>query len=1204
MLGKSAGEEAPAMSSSGNQPAAEAAPTLPLEAALPTPTALRTELEDLVVKELLGPAGGPLEEVDESRVSDRYLVGILAPRRTVVRAAESDSLASDGAGTVEDGNNDDLALPMDSLAPAAIGLTCTVKGGCTALSVTPSWGRYARERSDTLTTPTGNPKMVWKRYPMGGKSLAVPLVAGDIAAMPADTEQPDVVLRGRVRKLDGDWLVSLFLVNAQLTATRRPKDDELVFQPELQVSAADGSAVFHKRTRRSAAPDDEQLRLEMLYRRHAEFAVGHGVAVDAQTADGDPKAAVSLLTRVTPTYEVPVTTPPTAEDNSALASVVLDMQHLAEMPDGELVASLRALTQAYSGWIASNQARVEAGADGLDDYEGTAREAMEACSQAQERIEAGIALLETNPNAMRAFRFANQAMWQQRVHALLSERKRAGIASTLEELDQPANRSWRPFQLAFVLLNLPGVTQLDHPDRGESAAAVADLLWFPTGGGKTEAYLGLTAYTMAMRRLRGVVGGRLGHAGVAVIMRYTLRLLTLQQFQRAAALICACEVIRRADAGIWGAEPFRIGLWVGMRTTPNTIDDAHESILRAHGSGGGRGTGSPLQLTNCPWCGSEIKSGQDVTVETYSRGRARVFTFCGDQLGRCDFSRSKSPDEGIPVLTVDEEIYRRLPALLIATVDKFAQMPWNGRTQMLFGQVDGYCPRHGFTSPCMDDAGHHPARNGMSAVRRVDHGPLRPPDLIIQDELHLISGPLGSLVGLYESAVDQLCTWTVDGRAVRPKLIASTATIKQAREQLRSLFLRDVRVFPPQGLDVEDNFFSVQRAPGDRYPGRRYIGVAAFGRRLKLALIRVYVAYLSAGQTLFAKYGRAIDPWMTLLGYFNSMRELGGMRRLVDDDVRSRLRDMDRRGMARRHSPALEELTSRKNSRDIPALLDRLEVQHDPAMPPHAKRIPGQTSPYPLDVVLATNMVSVGVDIKRLGLMVVAGQPKGTSEYIQATSRVGRNATAPGLVCTVYNWARPRDLSHYERFAHYHSTFYQHVEALSVTPFAARAVDRGLSAILTALVRLPGGTYNANQAAGQLDRTAALVQSAVAAIARRAAEVTQSAAEGQKVQSQLQSRLDHWLREAAPKPGGARLGYQTERDGLTRPLLQKAGIGDWDIFTCLGSLRDVEPSVNLLLDDRPLDDGYGQGYTQPAAGAADGTLAIQAAATGTAGGQA
>jgi hypothetical protein len=1029
---------------------------------------------------------------------------------------------------------------------------------------------------------------------MGGQPLVVSLAEGDIFSVPADPSQPDVVIRGRIRRLDDDWVVSLFLVNAQVTAGRRPKDDELVFQPEMEVTGSDGSPVFRKRNRRSATVTDEQRRLEMLYRRHVEFAVGHGVAVDAQVASDNPSTAVRLTTCVVPTYEVPMTTPPGVEDNPSLAGVVLDMRRLAEMPDGELLASLRVLTASYADWIKANQIRADAGADGLDEFGPTTKQALDDCREAQIRIEGGIELLASDPQALKAFRFANRAMWQQRIHALHSERRRAGVVSTLEEVDQPDNRSWRPFQLAFVLLNLPGVTRLDHTDRSEAASALADLLWFPTGGGKTEAYLGLTAYTLGLRRLQGVVGGRLGHAGVAVIMRYTLRLLTLQQFQRAAALICACEVIRRADTGTWGAEPFRIGLWVGQRTTPNSIEDAHEAILRAHGAGAGRGTGSPLQLTNCPWCGSEIKSGQDVAVETYSRGRARVYTYCGDQLGRCDFSRARSPDEGIPVLTVDEEIYRRLPALLIATVDKFAQMPWNGRTQMLFGQVDGYCPRHGFTSPCMEDAGHHPARNGMPPVRRVDHGPLRPPDLIIQDELHLISGPLGSLVGLYETAVDQLCTWTVDGRTVRPKLIASTATIRQAREQMRSLFLRDVRVFPPQGVDIEDNFFSVQRRPSERYPGRRYIGVAAFGRRLKLALIRVYVAYLAAGQTLFAKYGKPVDPWMTLLGYFNSMRELGGMRRLVDDDVRSRLRDMDRRGLSRRHTPALEELTSRKNSRDIPALLDRLEVQHDPTLPPHVKRQKGHNAPNPLDVVLATNMVSVGVDIKRLGLMVVAGQPKGTSEYIQATSRVGRNAAAPGLVCAVYNWARPRDLSHYERFGHYHATFYQHVEALSVTPFAGRAVDRGLSAILAALVRLPGTTYNPNQAAGQVDRTAALIQAAVAAIARRAAEVTQSAAEGQKVQSQLQHRLDRWLREAAPKPGGARLGYQGERDGLTLPLLQKAGIGEWDTFTCLGSLRDVEPSVNLLLDDRPFDDGYGQGYSTPV-NTATGTVVGQVA---------
>ena len=347
----------------------------------------------------------------------------------------------------------------------------------------------------------------------------------------------------------------------------------------------------------------------------------------------------------------------------------------------------------------------------------------------------------------------------------------------------------------------------------------------------------------------------------------------------------------------------------------------------------------------------------------------------------------------------------------------------------------------------------------LPAARSLPHAPLRPPDLIIQDELHLISGPLGTLVALYESAVDSLSTWTVDGHKVRPKVVAATATIRRAAQQVQALFMRQVNVFPPQGLDGSDNFFARQRKPSQEMPGRRYIGICASGRRLKAALIRVYVAHLAAAQYLYNQYGGAIDPWMTLVGYFNSMNELGGMRRLVEDDVRSRLGKMDQRGLAKRQSPSLEELTSRKSSTDIPEVLDKLERVFDPNR--------DTTSPWPLDVLLATNMISVGVDVQRLGLMVVAGQPKTTAEYIQATSRVGRNA--PGLVCVVFNWARPRDLSHYEQFEHYHATFYQQVEALSVTPFAPRALDRGLAALLVSYVRLLGAEFNENSQAGNVN---------------------------------------------------------------------------------------------------------------------------------------
>ena len=1165
-----------------------------LAASVPTPVQLRAELEDLVERELLGPRRGPDEEIVDGGVQDAYLVGMLAPRNRRLKAGEMDSLAADGAGTVEDGNSDDVSIPADSLAPSSIGLSCTVAGDTQTLLITARWGRYKREKSETLKTDQGNPLTVWKRYPMGGKVLTIALAEGAVGPLIPDTEQPEVTLQGRVRKLGGDWVASLFLVNGQVEIDKL-RDEMWLFQPEIELNGAGDAAVFRRRhllrdgSKLDTGPHMEQLALEMLYRKQVEFAVGHGVAVHAEADAADPTRGRRIVTRVMPTHELPQTTPPTAEDIPALAAVVLDMQLLAEMADADLLASMQALPAAYRDWIVRERARIGDPAEQLAPYKAVAEDAMRACDEACERIATGIALLDTDAQAMRAFRFANRAMWQQRIHALHGEALRAGKTSMLSDWDIAQNRSWRPFQLAFVLINLPGVTRLDHPERSDAASAIADLLWFPTGGGKTEAYLGLTAYTLALRRLQGVVGGRMGHAGVAVIMRYTLRLLTLQQFQRAAALICACEVMRRADPATWGGEPFRVGLWVGMKTTPNSIDEAHHSILGGRGMGAGGGVGSPLQLTHCPWCGGAIDIGQHVKVETYAQGRARVLTYCGDALGQCDFSRARSPEDGIPVITVDEEIYRRLPALLIATVDKFAQMPWNGRTQMLFGQVNGYCPRHGFTSPCLEDAGSHPARSGFAAVRAVSHGPLRPPDLIIQDELHLISGPLGSLVGLYETAVDQLCGWVVDGRHVRPKLIASTATIKQAREQIRSLFLRDVRVFPPQGLDARDNFFSVQRAPSDLYPGRRYVGVSAFGRRLKVALIRVYTAYLSASQALFLRYGAAADPWMTLLGYFNSMRELGGMRRLVDDDVRSRLRDMEGRGLAKRHAPNLAELTSRRSSRDIPELLEQLEFPHDPALPPHAKAGGRPKRRNPLDVVLATNMVSVGVDIKRLGLMVVAGQPKGTAEYIQASSRVGRNVRTPGLVCTVSNWARPRDLSHYERFEHYHATFYQHVEALSVTPFAARAVDRGLAAVFASLVRLPAAEFNDNAAAARVDRSSALVQEAIEGIVKRAAEVTQSVTAGQEVRRGLNVLLDRWLREAMPKPGGAKLGYQGERDGTTLPLLHKAGVGDRDDFTCLGSLRDVEPAVGLILDDRPLDDGTGQPYTAVAMPAPAGT---------------
>ncbi len=1180
---------------------------------------LRARLLELVTNDLLGPAGGENEEIAERNVRDRYLVGVLAPQKRKKQIEEApktsaetddedsdedvpaipDELAEGGDDSPDDGITDKDVSLTQTFFPSSIGLTFCVAKDATKIAIAARWGQYLREvKEDQIDPKNGRPVRVWRRHQRGGK-LDISLREGNITPKPLDSESPDVVIRGRIRKRDHGFVITLFLVNGQEESS--PKDPAYVFQPAVKVTSAGGEAIFEKKqldkvwsSLSDPAIRDEEERMDMLYRKNVEFAVGHGVSVHATPSSETPDRAVAIETRIVPVSEVSKSTPPRETDEDLhpafgkLKGLVLDMKDLAKAEASGFKKKLAPLVTAYKSWIETETAKISEAAEGLTKYRSSADGALADARSMLRRIEEGLALIEKDAKAAEAFRFMNEAMWLQRTHSLYSEERRRGKDPNFDrDVDTPQNRTWYPFQIAFILVSLPGITKLDHRDRSEGQDAVADLLFFPTGGGKTEAYLGLAAYTMGIRRLQGVVAGRDSESGVAVLMRYTLRLLTIQQFQRATALICACESIRRSalEKGDtkWGMTQFRIGLWVGQKTTPNYTEDAEEAVKQLKGSEAGwagSGTGSPYQLTACPWCGSRIDPGKHLEVRPFKGSTGRTLTYCGDAMGQCRFSRRQAPGEGLPIVVVDEEIYRLLPSLLIATVDKFAQMPWKGQVQMLFGQVDGRCERHGFRSPETDDAGSHPkTREGLPAAKTGPQNPLRPPDLIIQDELHLISGPLGTLVGLYETAIDRLCTWEVNGKRIRPKVIASTATIQRAGDQIGKLFLRRVAVFPPPGVDVGNNFFSLQREPSEAFPGRLYLGICAPGRRLKAALIRVYVAFLCAAQTLYEKNEERIDPWMTLVGYFNSMRELGGMRRLVDDDVAARSKKMDRRGLAKRSiTPQdLAELTSRMRSEDIPKILDQLEAVFDPKNEAKRKELIAKgdfksLTKKPIDVLLATNMISVGVDVPRLGLMVVCGQPKATAEYIQATSRVGRKK--PGIVCTVYNWARPRDLSHYETFEHYHSTFYKHVEALSVTPFSTGAIRRGLAGLLVSLVRLKGTEFNPNNAAGKIQSTDAAIEDAIEAIAKRAELVFRKEA-GDTCRAELHHKVDLWRAQAQNKAGGRILTYDAGRGsdkGVSVPLLARPSLERWDEFTCLNSLREVEPTVKLILQDGGLDD--------------------------------
>ena len=565
---------------------------------------------------------------------------------------------------------------------------------------------------------------------------------------------------------------------------------------------------------------------------------------------------------------------------------------------------------------------------------------------------------------------------------------------------------WRPFQLAFILMNLRAITDPACPERD-----LVDVIWFPTGGGKTEAYLGLSAFTMFLRRLRNP-----DHAGTSILMRYTLRLLTTQQFQRAACLICACEIIRRREPQTLGFERFSIGLWVGGEVTPNTEENAVRTLRQLQS---GRGVNKFIMLS-CPWCGTAMgpqQVGRSVRCKGYRKlaHPARVRLICEDP--DCDFNS----DDGLPLAVIDEQIYESPPTLLIGTVDKFAMLAFRPSARRMFG-IDTPWP---------------------------------PPELIIQDELHLISGPLGSMVGHYETAIDALCVDEREGTRIRAKIIASTATISRAESQVKGLYGRPAFLFPPQALKAGDSFFAEER---EDKVGRLYVGVFATALPSHVtAQVRTMGALLQAPKLFAASDPDVIDPYWTMMGYFNSLRELGHAATLIRADIREFLNAMwDRLGLRldvarataidpRRFINRDVELTSRVQSSEIPGILQQLFAPYDSSSASEA-----------IDVCFATNMIQVGLDVPRLSLMTIIGQPKMTSEYIQASSRVGRDIERPGIVVTNYNPFKPRDRSHYEHFRSYHHGIYQHVEPTSVTPFAVPVRERALHALVVILSRFWG----------------------------------------------------------------------------------------------------------------------------------------------------
>ncbi|TXK19769.1 DISARM system helicase DrmA [Homoserinibacter sp. GY 40078] len=1200
-----------------------------------TSTQVRGELLDLLGRDLVGPWDGPTETIVGTPRA-RYLSGALAPislleggdpnaASATAKPSSLDDVRDDetlavadlahahevqGVPVVDDESvgeaspsepDEDRGPESKIIAPSSMGLRFQVAADTTSLRFTARWGRYASHRE---TDPdTGRTQTYYDRTPFE-KHVDV-----DISAIP-DTQRhreplgDDVWISIEVFDHDGRRVVEAALLNEVVTGRELPPKLWL-FQAELEVTAPDGvSAVFlptrdaveHDRRSRDA----EVRRLDLLYRDRLEFAVGRTASATWDVSVDDPRRATAVRTTWLPTAEVPQTRAP------EVAGAVLSMRVLMEASSDELVAGLRPIVDAYSGWLDTQEADNTL----LPEWLRTEGEIGIADGRAAlKRLGEGLVLLAESEQARTAFWFMNRTMRDQRlrsqVAALRIEQPSLKIADAVAQVEARGDKaaSWRAFQLAFILMQLPSVVDPTHKRRS-SEFPRAELLFFPTGGGKTEAYLGLAAFTFGMRRLQGKVetpeGMLNGGDGVAVLMRYTLRLLTSQQFIRATTLLCAAEIVRREDPATWGTVPFRIGLWVGSSVSPKRFSEAAEQVKDVRESEGTSAHGlSVMQFDHCPWCGTAINGKSDVEADDVEK---RVRVYCGDRRAACPFAAGGTAVEGLPVLTVDDEIYRHPPTFLLATVDKFARLAREGEAASLFGYVSKYCPRHGYkhadTDPgvCGTDTHNASKKNGRSygPTQVTTVGRLRPPDLIIQDELHLITGALGTAVGLFEGAIDVLSSWQLgdaaSAKTVKPLVIASTATVRRAGDQVQKLYARDVEVFPPQVLTVSDTFFS-KEVPLDEEPGRLYLGVCLHGARLTLAEIRLSEILLLAGQKLLDAHGAAAEPYLTLVDYFSATRELAGMRRYLEDDVTTRVSNPDKSaGYPRRRTPLrLGELTSRISSSEIGRTLTHLASPFDPALDSTdgrramaAKLAAGERLPereLPFDVVLATSMLQVGVDVPRLGLMLIVGQPKNTAEYIQASSRVGREASKPGLVVTLANRSRPRDMAHYEQFEHYHDTFYANVEALSVTPFSEASLERGLTGLIVSAARvIDASTAEASLSpdtttgAGRIvQRRSALDELVEKLVARVAQAGDDDAAELAK--SKLVLRLDEWTERSDAQGGALTYARKTLPKQHVTPLLvsPEDSIGEESdrIFQVANSMREVQPEIDLLVSPFP-----------------------------------
>jgi len=1066
---------------------------LPREISIGSPLVLEQGTYKLVSKDVEGPFYCPTsgeEAINNSRINPhlKYGVGVLNPRfdrsNNIEVVLDTSLLTEEETENnpktdfqVNDLTQDNLDYEDDLLdlsttadrEQSSMGLTFAIDlNSGTELELEINGGTYRKEPGLWEENSTD----WWIRTSHSVKvnlNLEIPqgLVVGKRGTKPLDKLSNGVSLvihhySRKIKNFPELLFVTIVLENISESAENISNS---FYQSSLKVLEAKAKIVPYPENL-NLSKDDEYLSIAIQDRDKPTFAIGHGTATDWGYDEAQRRY---LTTTFFPTYEIPSITP-------NIDSLTLDMKELASGEWGAQKSILDSLLDSFREWVI----RIELEATEFQDvWKETALSNASKCRKSLTRMEKAVEVLEKNSQARLAFTLANQAILEQR-YAVRREKRQIKIINGIPSVDPiktiPEDSPvWRPFQLGFLLQAIPEMT-----DPSDESREIVDLIFFPTGGGKTEAYLGLTAFSILLRRLVDP-----NDIGVNVLMRYTLRLLTSQQFTRAASLICCLELIRQKRNDL-GSIPIRIGVWLGSDQTPNSLKQSKndfDELIR------GNSQVNKFLLLKCPYCGTQMgplkndrRSGK-LNVAGYYYRSSGFFYRCNDI--QCPFGTINSE---LPVIVIDEQIYELRPDLVIGTVDKFAQIAWNDKTRGLFG------------------------------LNEFGDRAFSPPNLIIQDELHLISGPLGSMAGLYEVVVQDLCTDKRKSKPIRPKIVASTATVARFQTQILSLFGRDRSlVFPPPVLDSKDSFFSrIETIDGLQAPGRVYLGIFAPGySSYQTIQVRVGTSLIQAPMRL---PDADKDPYWTGLWFFNSIRELGNTQTYIQSDMHDYSYSLHLRDQRKKrrfvNSNSVLELTSRMKSDEVPAAIDQLE-----------KSLDGNNKNV-LDICLASNIIEVGIDIDRLGLLLIAGQPKSTSQYIQVSGRVGRDwRKAPGLVVTIYSPLKPRDRSHFERFRSYHQKLYHYVEATSVTPYSDPVLERALHAILVTHVKM-----NGDASSGPLPYPASEIEEAkrtiLEAVKRNGVEQLEV------VKDWLDRRIDEWNIWEKTK--------WTDRDGDTRQALMRS----------------------------------------------------------------